>query len=1607
MFNSGYRNRKAGDGAGVINVQSQYIQKIAPNPTITSWSIQGSDDTALNPAGGQTVLVNGSGFVTGVSATLNGVQIGAVTLISSTQISFTAPANAGGSYTLIVYNTSGEAAILVPGLTYSSVPTWTTAAGSIGTYYETTPISSNVVATSDSALTYSLASGSLPTGATLYANGVITGTAPVDSGSTTYTFAITATDAELQDVTRTFTMTINVDVVTWVTPANGATISLAGGVASNVLSATDAAGYSVSYTANALPTGLSLTGNTVSGTATTAGSTSTLLTATAATTGRTATNTITWVVVLGDSYFQYDAMLLSASASITTPSFVNDASTINARTTVFGDTRAQNFNPYQPGYYSNYFDGTGDYLDIAGNTAFDLSTADFTIEGWFYPRAANGMIVNYGVVPGSSQGSYNYQVYAGGASLVVRYSTGGFTSVNSSNAYNLNAWNYFCISRTTTSISIYLNGTTTTGSIAATINNNASSTLRIGMDIDTNYPMNGYISNLRILKGTATPSPSIPTTPFTAVSNTSLLTCQSNRLIDNSTNNFTITKNGDVSVKSANPFALNSSYATYGSGYFDGSGDYLTIPYSSSYNIASSTQMTFECWAYPTTTGAFVMANRNWNFGGTGPTWGFFLTATNLYPQWGIAGTGSATYVMITSTIAAKINQWNHIAFSRDASNVVRVFVNGVLGGSRTDSQAMTSASGDIFIGNPSGGTATYANGYMSDMRLVIGSCVYSSDSFTPPTAPLTAVANTQLLTLQTDGPYNNNQFQDNSNFNNLVVRTGNPTNGTFSPYGVNWSNYFDGTGDYLLVAHNTALQMASGDFTIEFWIYFNSITSYQTPFSKGYTAAGDLLIQTGNGNGRLIVYASGSAVITESGTGSVGSWIHYALVRNGSTLTLYRDGTSSGSASNSTNFNSTAQVGIAAAGTAPTGGFVGDYPINGYLSNLRMVKGTAVYTSNFTVPTAPITAVANTQLLTCQSGRFIDNSPNNFAVTKNGDTSVQKFSPFSTITVPAYYSTSFNGSTDYLTLSTSSLSVITGDFTVECWIYATTNNRNIYAMGAETSSRLLFFVDASNRLSYDVFGVGTTTFAGSTVTLNTWTHVAWVRSGTTVTAYINGTSVGTSTLSGSVGNGTQVAIGVNASLNSGYWSGYISNLRVTKQALYTTTFTPSTSPLTTTSQGATAGNVSLLTCQSNTLIDNSPNYFAITAATTTVKPLLVSPFTPTASSSTTYSATTFGGSMYFDGTGDYLGITSLPAFGTGDFTIDGWVYNSGDTTNRGIFEFASAVLSTSVGISLAFYSNGSGWQYSYGASTTATVAATLLANVWYHFAFSRSSGTLKIYINGAQIASLSDTTNYTFNALTVGGYYSTSQLLTGYISDMRVIPGIALYTSAFYPGASPSVPVGTKPGATSIYNSSVLLNGTSGGVVDSSRNIDFETVGNTTTTTSLSPYAGGGVSYYFDGTGDYLLLPTSQTFVMRTGNFTVEGWVYPTNFAAYRCIFDSRTAAANNTGMSLILGNATDGTWGFYKGTTAVITASTKLTLNTWQYVAVVRSGSTITLYLGGTSVGTATDAQSFTDTGGRVGATIDNSCWLGYISDFRVTRGYARYTSTFTPPTTPLNTN
>jgi len=193
---------------GVLNSTAVQGGGGGSTPTITAIGYPGND-TAVGLAGGDTITLTGTNFNTGVNVVVNGVSASVVTRVSATQLTFTAPAQATGSYIIYVVNTDGSTALAVPGLQYSPAPTWTTAAGSLGSPAKNFSFSTTVTATGDAPITYSVYSGTLPSGITLNSStGVLSGTTPNDASSTTYNFTIRSTDAQLQDTDRAFSITV-------------------------------------------------------------------------------------------------------------------------------------------------------------------------------------------------------------------------------------------------------------------------------------------------------------------------------------------------------------------------------------------------------------------------------------------------------------------------------------------------------------------------------------------------------------------------------------------------------------------------------------------------------------------------------------------------------------------------------------------------------------------------------------------------------------------------------------------------------------------------------------------------------------------------------------------------------------------------------------------------------------------------------------------------------------------------------------------------------------------------------------------------------------------------------------------------------------------------------------------------------------------------------------------------------------------------------------------------------------------------------------------------------------------------------------------------------
>jgi hypothetical protein len=609
-----------------------------------------------------------------------------------------------------------------------------------------------------------------------------------------------------------------------------------------------------------------------------------------------------------------------------------------------------------------------------------------------------------------------------------------------------------------------------------------------------------------------------------------------------------------------------------------------------------------------------------------------------------------------------------------------------------------------------------------------------------------------------------NNTFLDSSTNNFTITRNGNTTQGTFSPYGSNWSNYFNGSS-YETVAGSTNLAFGTGDFTIECWVNFNSVSSGNLLDMRPSSTNGaypNLYVSSGT----LAYYVSSSDRIT-GGTVTVGTWYHIALCRSGTSTKLFLNGTQIGSTYTDSNNYVCGTNRPMIAGN----GFSNSANFNAYVSNFRFIKGTALYTTSFTPPTTPLTAITNTSLLICQSNRFIDNSASPYTITISGSPSVQRFSPFSPTSA---YSTSviggsgyFDGSGDYLSLpNNSALSPQGGDFCIEAWIYPLalpSQYAHIYA--SNSTAGVVTYINSNGTVSIGYSGNFEIAVSATAIPLNAWTHVAFTRSGTTVRIFLNGVQSASATNSTTFSSTVVGTIAFVTGFNS--LNGYMSDVRFVKgSAVYTSAFTPPSAPLT------AITNTSLLTNFTNAgILDNA----------------MMNDLETVGNAQISTSVKKFGtGSMYFDGTGDYLRTVTTPlASLQGDFTIECWLYWTAHGNYGGIVSCANSNIGAAPtsGWAFVFYSTTNRLYFETGTGFSLQTTNTIPSSQWNHVAVVRSGSTITHYLNG--VANGSGTSSAAFNVLSTDNFVigvdrGLANTLTGYIDDLRITKGVARYTSNF-----------------------------------------------------------------------------------------------------------------------------------------------------------------------------------------------------------------------------------
>jgi len=437
---------------------------------------------------------------------------------------------------------------------------------------------------------------------------------------------------------------------------------------------------------------------------------------------------------------------------------------------------------------------------------------------------------------------------------------------------------------------------------------------------------------------------------------------------DSSSNAHTVTANGDAEISTTQSKFGGASM------YFDGSGDYLSVPDDTSFHLGSD-DFTFEFWTYLNSTSSENFINKRSN-PSINAQYLYFRVNSGSLKLW--ATSNGSSWDIANSfgfgNTALSTGQWYHIALVRNGTEI-SAYVDGTKSPNTITTSAAIQNGGTnpLLIAGDAAVNNHYVNGYIDDFRITKGVARYTSN-FTPPTTELPDPSDPDFdsvsLLLHGDGTNGSTTFIDSSNNSHTVTANGDAEISTTQSKFGGASMYFDGSGDYLSIPDSDQFEIGSGDFTFEAWIY---LTGYSAAYQGQYYVAEIICKDSGStGRGftfyvlgtstswtnlRVGLFSSNTNLLVTSATTSfnLNTWYHVAGVRNGTSLRLYKNGVDVGGGTNATTVQNTTTA-VTVGSENPYFIATGNaYYFPGYIDDLRITKGVARYTSNFTTPTAPL----------------------------------------------------------------------------------------------------------------------------------------------------------------------------------------------------------------------------------------------------------------------------------------------------------------------------------------------------------------------------------------------------------------------------------------------------------------------------------------------------------------------------------------------------------------------------------------------------------------------------------------------------------------------------
>jgi hypothetical protein len=658
-------------------------------------------------------------------------------------------------------------------------------------------------------------------------------------------------------------------------------------------------------------------------------------------------------------------------------------------------------------------------------------------------------------------------------------------------------------------------------------------------------------------------------------------------------------------------------------------------------------------------------------------------------------------------------------------------------------------------------------------------------------------------------------------------------------------------------------------------------------------------------------------------------------------------------------------------------------------------------FTLNFItiITDSKYTTLLATATDTSDNNNITDASSNNHTITVNGDAYAGTFSPYR----HGGYSTYFpdTAGNAYVSANSSDYALGSGALTVSAWIYIDNNTQQQTIIDNQTGSGTGWYlkiwpgqlIRVHNQSSY-IFNISN---SDAPTAVNEWIHLCWTRDGSgNNKLFLNGTQVGTTVTDTTNFTAQGCKLGETYQGVNDY-KGYMKDVHIV--AGYANEPTTSSIATAVTSDTGTV----FLGCSGPDFLERSSSPKTITINGNNI---FIRPFSPY--DNLEYSATDHGGSVFIEANGGHLsGTLSSGGLGT-TFTVEMWIYDDGtggNTTYGGYFtttdigsqygiqlrRYGAYIFNSTTGTNLTWNANGNPFTTIFGIG-------------WHHVAAVHNGSTFKVYVDGKEVISTSDSHTYSSVNYKVGQpwlYQSDgSQQAKAYISDLRINKSV-IYSGEFTPPTAPLSSTGAE----------LHIKGTDASIIDKSQAANLKLVGNTTgsTTTKFT----GAKSMYFDGTGDGIVVPHRDDLNLNSCDWTIEYWFNLPNPGAIRnwtLIQKGDNSTVRPYALSLRIDNSNGVEPRIFpspnNSSQGQISNNAWQTFNAWHHVAFVRVNSTgvITRYINGTANGTVTSNVATNTEDLYIGTVASAADEEGYIQDLRISKGKAHYTANFTPPTASL---